>query len=71
MKVEIPLSPFCLWEKVRMRAIKGFLSFSYFRVPIATSMDDSERSEESCRFHTVLIVFKVKAPDEFACTIAW
>ena len=42
MKVEIPFSPFYLWEKVRMRAIKGFLAFSYFRVLVATSKDNSE-----------------------------
>ena len=44
MKIGIPSSPFSLWEKVRMRAIKSFLAFSYFRVLVATSMDDSERS---------------------------
>ena len=27
-----------------MRAVKGFLVFSYFRVLVATGMDDSERS---------------------------
>ena len=47
MKVEIPFSPFYLWEKVRMRAIKGFLAIENFRVPVATSMDDSSENKHS------------------------
>ena len=42
MKEGTPISSFSHWEKVRMRAIKGFLAFSYLGALVATSMYDSD-----------------------------
>ena len=35
----IPLSPFSLWEKVRMRAIKSFLAIENFRMLVEIDRD--------------------------------
>ena len=53
MKVEIPLSPFYPWEKVRMRAIKGSLAYSLFRVLVAAGMDESGWNEDSPQLHSL------------------
>ena len=45
MKVGVPSSPLSLWERARVRAIKGFLAIENFRVLVATSMDDLEVNE--------------------------
>ena len=48
MKVGFLYVPSPSWEKVRMRAIKGFLVFLPVKVLVATTVDESEeRSDET------------------------